>query len=37
MRDFVKALPLPKADKAHLMKLTPSTYIGLASQLAKLA
>ena len=37
MRDFVKALPLPKADKERLMKLTPSTYIGLASQLAKLA
>ena len=37
MRDFVKALPLPKADKDRLMKLTPSTYIGLAPELAKLA
>ena len=37
MRDFVKALPLPKADKERLMKLTPSSYIGLAAQLAKLA
>ena len=37
MRDFVAALPLPKADKERLMKLTPSTYIGLAAQLAKLA
>ena len=37
MRDFVKALPLPKADKERLMELTPSTYIGLAAQLAKLA
>ena len=37
MRDFVKALPLPKADKERLMKLTPSTYIGLAAELAKLA
>ena len=37
MRDFVKALPLPKADKERLMKLTPSTYIGLAPELAKLA
>ena len=37
MRDFVKALPLPKADKERLMKLTPSTYIGLAEKLAKLA
>ena len=37
MRDFVAALPLPKADKERLMKLTPSTYIGLAPELAKLA
>lgn len=37
MRDFVQALPLPKADKARLFKLTPSTYVGLAEKLAKLA
>ena len=37
MRDFVAALPLPKADKERLMKLTPSTYIGLAEKLAWLA
>ena len=37
MRDFVAALPLPKADKARLLKLTPSTYTGLAAKLAKLA
>ena len=37
MQDFVKALPLPKADKARLLKLTPATYIGLAEKLAKLA
>ena len=37
MRDFVAALPLPKADKERLLKLTPSTYIGLAPELAKLA
>ena len=37
MRDFVKALPLPKADKERLLKLTPSSYIGIAAQLAKLA
>ena len=37
MRDFVAALPLPEADKKRLMKLTPSTYIGLAAKLAKLA
>ena len=37
MQDFVKALPLPKADKDRLLKLTPSTYVGLAEKLAKLA
>jgi len=37
MREFVKALPLPKADKARLMKLTPATYVGLAEELARLA
>ena len=37
MRDFVAALPLPKVDKERLMKLTPSTYIGLAEKLARLA
>ena len=34
MREFVAALPLPKADKERLMKLTPATYIGLAERLA---
>ena len=37
MRDFVTALPLPKADKARLLKLTPATYVGLAEKLARLA
>ena len=37
MRDFVKALPLPKADKARLLKMTPASYVGLAEKLAKLA
>ena len=37
MRDFVKALPLPAADKARLLKLTPSAYVGLAAKLARLA
>ena len=37
MRDFVKALPLPASDKGRLMKLTPSSYVGLAATLAKLA
>ncbi len=37
MQDFVKALPLPKDDKARLLKLTPASYIGIAEKLAKLA
>lgn len=37
LRDFVKALPLPKADKDRLLKLTPANYVGLAAKLAKLA
>ena len=37
MRDFIQALPLPKADKARLLKMTPASYVGLAEKLAKLA
>lgn len=37
MRDFVEALPLPAEDKARLKKMTPATYTGIASKLAKLA
>lgn len=37
MREFVSALPLPAADKARLMKLTPATYVGIAAKLARLA
>ena len=37
LRDFVKALPLPKADRDRLMKMTPATYTGIAAKLAKLA
>jgi adenylosuccinate lyase len=37
MQDFVKALPLPKEDKARLLRLTPATYVGLAAKLASLA
>ena len=37
MKDFVKALPLPKADKDRLLKMTPATYVGLAAKLAKKA
>jgi len=35
LREFVSALPLPKADKARLLKMTPASYIGLAEKLAK--
>ena len=35
MQEFVKALPLPKADKDRLLKLTPATYVGLAEKLVK--
>ena len=37
LRDFVKALPLPKADRDRLMKMTPATYVGIAAKLARLA
>ncbi|MGN0833491.1 MAG: adenylosuccinate lyase [Kiritimatiellia bacterium] len=37
MRDFVAALPLPKADRERLIKLTPATYVGIAAKLARLA
>ncbi len=37
MQEFVKNLPLPKADKARLLKMTPASYVGLAEKLAKLA
>ena len=37
MRDFVQALPLPKEDKARLLKMTPASYVGIAEKLAKLA
>ena len=37
MQEFVKGLDLPKADKERLLKLSPSTYVGLAAKLARLA
>ena len=36
MRGFIDGLPLPKADKSRLSKLSPATYVGLAGKLAKL-
>ena len=32
-----QALPLPKADKERLLKLTPANYTGIAAKLATLA
>ncbi len=32
---FVRALPIPAAEKQRLLALTPATYIGLAARLAK--
>ncbi|GBL47411.1 adenylosuccinate lyase [Sulfuriferula multivorans] len=32
---FIKALPIPDADKARLLALTPGTYIGKAVELAR--
>jgi adenylosuccinate lyase len=37
MQEFVRNLPLPKADKDRLLKMTPASYVGLAAKLAKLA
>jgi adenylosuccinate lyase len=36
MKEFVQGLDLPKSDKARLMKLTPSSYIGIAEKLARI-
>ncbi len=35
LREFIDRLELPKADKARLSALLPSTYVGLAETLAK--
>lgn len=37
MRDFINGLPLPKADRDRLLKMTPANYTGIASRLARLA
>ena len=36
LREFVRNLDLPAADKRRLLKLTPSAYVGKAADLAKL-
>ena len=35
MRDFIQGLDLPNEAKANLLKLTPHSYIGAATELAK--
>ena len=37
MRDFISALPLPKADRDRLLKMTPANYVGIAAKLANRA
>ncbi len=32
---FVRTLPIPEAERARLLELTPSTYVGLAASLAR--
>ena len=36
MKEFVQGLDLPKEDKARLLKLTPSSYVGIAAKLARI-
>jgi adenylosuccinate lyase len=36
LRGFVRTLALPEDAKARLLALTPSSYIGKASELARL-
>lgn len=35
LADFIGALPIPAAERARLLELTPSTYTGLAAELAR--
>jgi adenylosuccinate lyase len=35
LHEFVRGLDLPEADRARLLALTPSTYIGKAAELAR--
>jgi adenylosuccinate lyase len=35
MREFIRSLALPQADKERLLELTPRTYLGLAPALAR--
>lgn len=35
LQEFISALKIPEADKQRLLALTPATYVGLASKLAR--
>ena len=35
LRRFIAALPIPEADRARLLEMTPASYIGMAAELAK--
>lgn len=35
IREFIEGLELPEEAKAHLLKLTPHSYVGAAVELAK--
>jgi adenylosuccinate lyase len=37
MREFIRSLDLPEADKERLLQLTPGLYLGLAPELARRA
>ena len=34
LQDFIRQLEIPESDKTRLLQLTPSTYVGLAEELA---
>ena len=36
LADLVRGLPLPEAERARLLALTPAAYVGLAARLAAL-
>jgi adenylosuccinate lyase len=35
LADLVRGLPLPEAEKARLLEMTPAAYVGLAARLAR--
>ena len=36
LQTFVRGLPISEELKSHLLLITPSTYIGLAAELARM-